>query len=384
MFNIILLGITSLLTDISSEMVYPLIPIYLVSRLGASPAILGLVEGIAETTASLLKVFSGHISDRAKKRKPFAISGYSLSAAGKLLLYLSSNWWHVLSGRVIDRFGKGIRTAPRDALISESTSSDKKGTAFGLHRAMDTTGAAIGVLISYLIFSSGEDDFGKVFLFSLIPALLGVSVLFLVRERKRVERPEVPSKGRITPSSLIQSFLSLDPRLRRYLLVTLLFALGNSSNQFILLRANSAGFSAKNVILLYLLYNIIYAIVSLPSGRLSDRMNKKLLLSAGYILYGLIYLGFGIFQTEVAIVTLFAFYGFYSGLTEGVEKAYISELSPLDRRATLIGLHATITGIGLLPASLIAGGLWSLIDLRAPFIFGCITALTAGLILLLK
>lgn len=362
MSNIILLGITSLLTDISSEMIYPILPIYLVMRLGASPAILGLIEGIAESSASLFKVFSGYFSDKIKLRKPFAIIGYSCSVLGKLFLYVSINWGYVLTGRVIDRFGKGIRTAPRDALIAESAKVDKKGAAFGLHRSLDTMGAVIGVLLAYFLITRYKGDFKNVFLFSLIPAFLGVAFLFFVKEKKR----EIKSNY----EKLHFKWHTLDKRLKLFLVFTFLFTLGNSSNQFLLLRAKDLGSPLRIVILLYLVYNITYCLVVYPASRLSDKIGRKKILVLGYLFYGLVYLGFALNHSIHHLWFLFGIYGLYIGFTEGVEKALVADIAPSGLRATAIGLHATLVGIGLLPASLFAGILWKFLGPAAPFYFG--------------
>jgi MFS family permease len=378
MFNIILLGITSLLTDISSEMVYPILPIYLVTRLGAGPAILGLIEGIAESLASLLKVFSGYFSDKIKKRLPFTILGYTSSTIGKLFLYLSTSWLHVLASRVIDRFGKGIRTAPRDALIADSAHTNRKGQAFGLHRAMDTLGATIGVLLAYFLITNYKDGLKNVFLFSLIPAFLGVVFLFWVKEKKgeiRSAHPKVEFKWH-----------SLDKRLKLFLIFSFVFTLGNSSNQFLLLRAKDLGSPVSSVILFYLVYNIIYALVAYPASGLSDRIGRKKLLVLGYLFYGLVYLGFAINKSLNNLWFLFGVYGLYMGFTEGVEKALVADIAPAHLRATTIGLHATLVGIGLLPASLFAGMLWKFFGASMPFYFGGIMGILAsfGLWFILK
>ncbi|MDK2924306.1 MAG: hypothetical protein PWQ41_80 [Bacillota bacterium] len=371
MYNIIILGLTSLLTDISSEMVYPLIPLYLTARLGATPAIVGLIEGIAESLASLLKVFSGYWSDKVGRRKPLAIAGYSSSTLGKVFLFFSASWLGVLWGRVADRFGKGIRTAPRDALIAESSDPEKLGRAYGLHRAMDTLGASIGVILGYYFLTTYRGDFRPVFLFALVPAVLGVAVLFLAREQKR----EVSLTRR--PPSL--NWWALDARLRAFLVVVFLFTLGNSSNQFLLLRAKNLGFSDTTVILLYLTYNLVYSFFSYPAGRVSDRLGRRSVLVAGHLAYALVYLGFAVVSHPTALWYLFGLYGLYSAFTEGVEKALVAEIAPSEQKATLIGLHATLVGIGLLPASLLAGLLWNLFGPRAPFYFGSLMAALAAL-----
>ena len=241
MFNVIILGLTSFFTDVASEMVYPLIPFFLTSVLGASPAVLGLIEGAAESVASLLKVFSGYISDKLKKRKSLAITGYASSAVGKLLLYVANSWGFVFAGRVVDRLGKGIRTAPRDALIADSVDPAKKGTAFGLHRAMDTTGAAIGVVLAYFFLTHYAGEYSKVFLWSLVPAAIGILLLFLAREKKaEIAARKAPSlKWKILPRTL-----------QLFLIVAFIFTLGNSSNTFLLLRS-------KDILLRNALYHTL-------------------------------------------------------------------------------------------------------------------------------
>lgn len=382
MSNVIILGITSLLTDISSEMIYPLIAVYL-SSLGTSPAIIGLIEGVAESLASLLKIFSGYFSDKIKKRKPFAVFGYSFSTIGKILLYISTGWTHVFLARIFDRFGKGIRTAPRDALIAESAecSDNKKGKAFGLHRAMDTVGAASGVLLAYFFMTSWKGEYKTVFLWSMVPAVLGVAVLFFVRENRRTDAEQI----RRTDAKLkisFKSFKYLDKKLKYFLLVTFLFTLGNSSNQFLFLRSKNLGFSISDIILLYFIYTIVHAIVSYPAGIISDKIGRKKLLIAGQLFYGLVYFGFAVITVKYIVWLLFAFYGVYAGLTEGIEKAFIADVSHPEQKATMMGLHATIVGVGLFPASFIAGILWSQFGPSAPFIMGGMTGILSAVLLL--
>ena len=365
MFNVIILGLTSFFTDISTEMIYPLIPFFLTTTLGASPAILGIIEGVAESVASLLKVVSGYISDKFRNRKVLAITGYTSSTFGKFLLYAANSWGFVFAGRVVDRLGKGIRTAPRDALIADSTDEKKRGMAFGLHRALDTTGAAIGVLLAYFFLTQYAGEYTKVFLWSLVPAAIGVFLLFFAREKTKQHI------GQAKPPSL--RWKILPRKLQLFLIVALIFTLGNSSNTFLLLRANGLGFTPAAAILLYLVYNIVYGIVSYPAGKLSDRIGRKRLLVAGYTFYGLVYLGFALVSAPShawILWGLFGLYGLYSGFTDGIEKALIADLAPANVRATAIGLHATILGIGLFPASFIAGELWQHIGPAAAFYFG--------------
>jgi MFS family permease len=285
-------------------------------------------------------------------------------------LYLSTSWLHVLASRVIDRFGKGIRTAPRDALIADSAHTNRKGQAFGLHRAMDTLGATIGVLLAYFLITNYKDGLKNVFLFSLIPAFLGVVFLFWVKEKKgeiRSAHPKVEFKWH-----------SLDKRLKLFLIFSFVFTLGNSSNQFLLLRAKDLGSPVSSVILFYLVYNIIYALVAYPASGLSDRIGRKKLLVLGYLFYGLVYLGFAINKSLNNLWFLFGVYGLYMGFTEGVEKALVADIAPAHLRATTIGLHATLVGIGLLPASLFAGMLWKFFGASMPFYFGGIMGILAS------
>lgn len=374
MLNVVVLGLVSFLTDVSSEMIYPLLPLYL-TQLGAGPAVIGLIEGIAESLASLLKVFSGYFSDRLRRRKPLTILGYASSTVGKFLLYLSTSWGWVMGGRLVDRFGKGVRTAPRDALIADSTDGSSRGRAYGLHRALDTAGAVLGVFLAYLFLTAHRGDYTTVFLYSLIPAALGMGILLLARER----RVGIPDRG----EGLSFSWKALPPRLKAFLLVVFIFTLGRSSDQFLLLRAKHVGFDDTTVLLLYLAYNVVYALSSYPAGRLSDRIGRKALLVVGYAFYGLVYLGFAALRQPSNFWGLFAVYGLYIAFTHGVEKAFIADIAPVELRATLVGLHATIVGIGLLPASSLAGLLWDTFGASAPFYFGGGLGFLAALGLLL-
>ena len=379
MKNVAILGLVSFLTDVSSEMVYWILPFYILA-LGAGPAIVGLVEGIAESLASFVKVGSGYFSDRIRKRKTITIGGYSCSSVGKLLFYFSTSWAWVLSGRIVDRFGKGIRTAPRDALIAESSPSGSKGRAFGLHRALDSLGAVVGVSLAFLLLirysqsMNVPDAYRTVFLFSLIPAVMGVAVLFAVKD---VRRPEGTAK------KLKLGWNMLDRRLRIFLLIILIFSLGNSSNQFLILRSKNLGFSITTSLLLVIVFLIVQAVTSYPLGSLSDRVGRRSLLIFGYAAYGAVYLGFALAPSKSYLWALFAAYGLYLGATEGVEKAFVSDLAPAHLKATLIGMHATIVGIGLLPASIIAGLLWTTFGPSAPFFFGSAAGFAAAVALYL-
>jgi len=389
MTNVWLLGLVSMLTDVSTEMVYPLLPLYLMEVLGGSPTILGLIEGVAESLAGLLRVISGHMSDRLGRPRLLAIGGYSLSAIGKLLLLQAGTWGGIFAARTVDRFGKGVRTAPRDFLVAAGADRAARGRAFGLHRGLDTAGALLGGVVAYLLLRGGDTPYRAVFAWSVLPAVLGVLVLFRVREpvpcprgpqsdRGRGSTPVAASPRAANPrKGLWAAWHSLDPQLRRLLLVVLLFSLGNSSNQFLLLRARAAGYSAAGVILLFLVYNLAYSLLSYPAGRLSDTWGRRAVLVGGYAVYGLVYLGFAV-ATGPGLWWAFIGYGCYSALTEGVEKALVADAAPRGQEATLLGLHAALVGLGLLPASLLAGCLWQWVGPSAPFWWGGASGLLAA------
>lgn len=371
--NIIILGLVSLFTDISSEMIYPLVPLYLTIVLGASPAALGIIEGIAESLASVLKIISGRMADRLDKRKPLTIAGYGLSAVGKILFVVATSWTGILWARISDRFGKGIRTAPRDALIADSSDVESRGKAFGLHRAMDTAGAVIGIGVAYWLFTHYNGDYVMVFWLSMIPAVIGVLLLFLVSDSGKNTTQAV--------KKLVFSWKVLDSRLKYFIIISFLFNLGNSSNQFLLVRAGTVGFAPGQVILLYLLMNVTYFLISYPAGLLSDRVGRRALLVGGYCIYGLVYMGFAVANTPWAIMSLFGIYGLYIGLTEGVEKALLADMAPISQKASIFGLHALVVGAALLPASIIAGFLWDFFGASAPFWFGGSMGLAAAVAL---
>ncbi len=374
MLNVFLLGLTSFFTDIASEMVYPLVPFFLTATLGATPATLGLIEGIAESVASLLKVFSGYFSDRIRRRKAVTIAGYGASVAGRIFLAAAAGWGGVLAGRVIDRMGKGIRTAPRDALIAESAHHGIRGRVFGIHRGMDTAGAVAGVLIAAALLSGGRTDYRSVILLSLIPACAGVIILFFVRDARN-PGTEAPVRPRIRVALV-------PPVLRRFLLVAFLFSLGNSSNAFLLLRAAGSGTLLAAVLPAYLIYNICFMASAYPAGWVSDHIGRKWVIAAGYAVYGCVYFGFALTGAAAPVAQiwmLFGVYGLYSGITDGVEKAFVADCATPSLRATAIGLHGTIVGIGVLPASLIAGVLWDHVGPSAPFYLGAALALSAAI-----
>lgn len=375
MLNVILLGLVSFFADISSEMVYPLIPLYLSSRFGATPMLVGFIEGIAESLASLLKVFSGYLTDRTQKKKPIAFFGYSTGLIYKLALIFANSWLAILGARVIDRVGKGIRTTPRDVMVAESAQKDRTGTAFGVHKAMDMAGSALGILMAYFLVrgSQGNTDYPFIFLISMIPAGLSLLMFFFIKEQKHHQIKE--------REPFWKHFKALPKSLKWYLLVVFLFTLGNSSNTFLILKAKVLGFSEANVIFLYFLYNISASLLAIPAGCHSDKIGRKPVLIAAYVVFAMVYFGFALVNRSEVMVGLFILYGVYTALITGVERAYISEIAAQEIRGTLLGLHGTIIGLTLFPASLIAGVLWTMIDASAPFIFGGSLALAAALTL---
>ncbi|HPA72577.1 MAG TPA: MFS transporter [Spirochaetota bacterium] len=389
--NVILTGLTSFFTDVSSEMLYPLIQAFIAMIMTAQKAllgpVLGIIEGIAESTASLIKVFAGYYSDRLEKRKAPAIAGYAISAVSKAVLFAAVYGWPlVLASRFLDRVGKGIRTAPRDALISESTPGNLQGRAFGFHRAMDFAGAFAGALICWFVVQRYIDPVTKnlrdvgafytLFAISIIPAVIGVAVLFFIREKKHA--PDA-GNGKPRPNLDLRKY---DSNLKLFFLVQLLFTLGNSSNQFLLLRSMELGHLLSTVILMYIAFNLSTTLLSSAFGALSDRIGRKKLLVAGYTLYAVIYIAFGFVpgSSNWLLWIFWPIYGIYYAMTEGVEKAFVSDIAPADSKATALGFYHTITGIALLPASLIAGFLFTLHP-GAPFVFGGAMAMIAVAIL---
>ncbi len=373
--NIIFLGLVSFFADISSEMVYPLIPLYLTAAFGATPVLVGIIEGIAESVASLLKVFSGYISDKYNRKKPLAFLGYASGLLYKLALLFAGSWAGILGARVIDRFGKGIRTAPRDVMVSESADKTQMGKAFGIHKALDMAGSAIGTLFAFVLIKQiGEGAYKTVFAISILPVLLALLMFVFVKEKRGVR--ELKPREHFW-----KNFRQLNGNLKLYLLVAFLFTLGNSSNTFLLLKANDIGFSSTDVILLYFVYNLVSAVLAIPFGKRSDRVGRKRILIAGYLTFAVVYLGFAVVTSKWLLVAIFVLYGFYTAMVTGVERAFIAEIAPVELKGTMLGLHSTLVGIALLPASVIAGALWTTVGSFAPFALGALLSLIAALLL---
>lgn len=383
--NVWAVAVTSFLTDISSEMVLNLLPLFLANVLGVRTGIIGLIEGLAETTASLLKVFSGWISDRLGKRKALAVLGYGISTLSKPFLYVAASWWAVLAVRFADRVGKGVRTAPRDALVADSTNEHHRGLAFGLHRAGDTAGAMVGLLVALGVVWAAQagsltlarTTFQRLVLISIIPAALAVLVLVLSAH-------DVPVKERHTAPPL--SLKGFDARFQRFLLVVILFTLGNSADAFLVLRAQERGLSVVGVLGMLATFNLVYATLSGPAGALSDRVGRRRLIVGGWLVYSLLYLGFALAGAAWHIWLLYALYGIYYGAAEGTARAFVADIVPSERRGTAYGVYNAAVGLAAFPASVIAGllwqgaGAWPGFGPRAPFLFGAALALTAVLL----
>ncbi|MCA9907891.1 MAG: MFS transporter [Anaerolineae bacterium] len=384
--NIWVMTLTSFLTDISSEMVLNLLPLFLANVLGVKTNVIGLIEGTAESLSSLLKIVSGNLSDRMGQRKRLAVAGYGISAFAKPLLYFATSWFGVAFIRFLDRVGKGVRTAPRDALIADSTPDDRRGLAFGLHRAGDTLGAVIGVglaLVIVLATQSGAVELGRVtfqtvVLFSAIPGVLAVVVLaFGAHEQPRASATQTPGLAlRGLPSSF-----------KAFLLILALFTLGNSADAFLLLRAQERGLSVPGVLLMLLTFNLVYASVSVVAGRFSDRVGRKRLILIGWAVYAVLYLGFALAQTTWQVWALYAAYGIYYGMFDGTAKALVADLVPAHLRGSAYGIYNGVIALAALPASLLAGilwqgiGSWAGLGASAPFVAGALLAGAAALLL---
>lgn len=369
--NIVLIGLVSLFVDMSTEMVYPIIPLFLTASLGATPAIVGVIEGIAESIASLLKVGSGFVGDVYHNKKRLSFVGYSASVVYKVFLLLAGSWGGVLVARIIDRTGKGIRTAPRDALVAQSSRRENLGGSYGLHKMLDMAGSSAGALLAFIFISAGL-KYHTAFLWSILPGVIGVLIIPLIQE----DRGGAPSGERPTFRGL-----KLDGKLKLYLAVLFLFCLGNSSNTFLLLKAQARGFSASQVMLLYLIFNVSAAILAIPSGRLSDRFGRSSILVPGYLIYGLVYLGFAMLTSRPSILFLFVAYGVYTAFISGAERAFIAEASPAAYKGTVLGIYGMLQGIGLLLSSMIAGVMWDRLGSDSPFWFGGILGVVSAVLI---
>lgn len=368
-----LIGLISLVNDSASEMLYPLIPLYLSSVLMAGPRALGIIEGIAEATASLLKLFSGIVVDRTQRAKPWIVFGYGMAGIGRPLIAFVNSWPGLLAIRFADRVGKGLRSSPRDALLAASVDASQRGLAFGLHRAMDNAGAVIGPLLAALLLMQ-HIPLREIFLWSIIPAAICLLLAFCLRE---------PQPAKSAPRQAFDWRLrGMPPTFKRYLVVVMLFTLGCSSNMFLLLRAKELGVSEAQIPLLWAAVSAVAMLFSTPLSALSDRVGRVRLLVAGYLAYGLFYIALGLLaQSGLLLLALFAFYGLFMAATEGVEKALVADLAPAGQRGTAFGWFNLTTGIFLLPASVVFGYLYEQTSPFVAFAFSGGCAVLAALLL---
>ena len=370
--NILFTGLTSFLTDTSVKMVYSVMPMFLLS-IGASKTSLALIEGIAESTASLIKALSGFWSDRIGKNKPFMLIGYGLSALIIPLYTFVISPMQVLYLRFIERFGKGIRTAPRDSLIAGSVENGETGKSFGLQKAMDNSGAIAGPLIAFALLSAIPGNYRLIFALAGIPSILGILVIiFGIKEAKK-SKHELLTKFH---------FRDFPARYYFFLAIVFVFTLGNSTDALLMVKANEVGVKVAFIPLVYLITSVVSVLASIPAGSLSDRIGKEKLLVVGYLIYAIVYYGFGVSSGIGAIVSLFALYGLYSATTDSIQKAFISDIIDVNKKGTGLGIYNALLGITLLPASLIAGYLYDKVNSKVPFYVGASMALLAMLMML--
>lgn len=371
-------GFVSLLNDWSSEITVRILPLFLANVLGVKTSIIGLIEGVADSTATFLKMFSGWFSDKVGRRKPLVLAGYALSALSKPLFYFAASWPFILVLRFLDRVGKGVRTSPKDALIADSTEPNRQGRAFGYSRAMDPLGAVLGLLMAAALIAFGghvvrqmtRSTFQMLVLLAAVPALISVFLVVLfIRDR----RPEM--KKRTRPSLSLKGF---DGRFRAFLAIMVVFTLGNSSDAFLILRSQQLGLSLVEILIMLAMFNFVTTIVAFPAGILSDRIGRSKVIIAGWFIYGLIYLGFALARSGWQVWALYTLYGAYYGATEGVARALVADVvADSAKRGTAYGLYNAAVGISALPASVIAGWLWQAVGPAAPFIFGAVLSLIA-------
>jgi len=370
--NILLLGFVSLLNDISSEIIQPILPLFIAS-LGGSSLAVGLIGGISDGLPSLLKILAGYGSDRLGKRKPLVVAGYALSAMGKLFLPAAATWQQVFLLKTLERSGKGVRSAPRDAMISESAQEGRRGRGFGLHRSMDSTGAVIGSILAYLLWQYGM-SYSSIFMVAGVLSVVALFPFYRVKESFRAPSCNVRLKTS-----------DLSPELRSFLVIASLFALGNFSYMFFILRAQALFSGAMAVaapLLLYALFNLVYAIMAMPAGIWSDRVGRRKVLAMGYGLFALTAMGFAFVDSLAGLIALFALYGLVYALVDGSERAYVSDLSPAGLRGSSLGLYYGAIGVAAIISSLAAGALWAWWGAEVTFLFGAGAATLAAVGLL--
>jgi MFS family permease len=370
--NIFFIGMTSFLTDVSSKMVYSVMPLFLMS-IGASKTTISLIEGIAESTASLLKAVSGFWSDKIGRNKPFMIFGYGVTALITPLYAIVRFPVQVLYFRFVERVGKGVRTAPRDSLISSSVENKEAGKSFGFHKAMDNSGAIIGPLIAFVLLYFFPLNYQNIFLIATIPAVLGViSIIFFVKDINLKNKSE---KSKISLKMLPRKFYF-------FLLIIFVFALGNSTDALLLVKTSETGLNISYIPFIYMIFNVVSVIFAIPVGKMSDKRGRERFIIAGFLIYSIVYFGFGLFDDIRIYLMLFVLYGLYSTLTDGSQKAMISDITGKELKGTAFGIYHAVIGIALLPASLIAGLLYDKVDSGAPFYFGSLMSLVACVMML--
>jgi MFS family permease len=375
-----LLGWVSFVTDMASEMIYPLMPLFLTRVLGAGAMSLGVIEGVAEAANSVLKVAAGRVADRTGAPKPLVLAGYGLSGAVRPLIALVTSWTHVLGLRFVDRLGKGIRGAPRDAMLAHFAPSHLRGRAFGFHRAMDHAGAVVGPLIASLFLFFYPDAFRTLFALSIIPGMVVILILLRVPD---VRREAIAAKAEPAGARVPEYRAPLGGAFYRAIVVVFLFSLGNASDAFLLLRLSDLGIAPFWIPLLWSALHGVKVVSSLVGGDLSDRLGRRALIAAGWIIYAVVYASFALFESTPAVVAMFLFYGLYFGLTEGVEKAWIADIAPAAARGTAFGVYYAALGIGSLIASLLFGWLWTRVSPSAAFFTGAGLAILATALLYL-
>ena len=362
--NIFILGFVSLFTDLSSQMVFPLIPLFLTSVLHAGACAVGVVEGAAEATASLLKVVSGYWSDKIRRRKPFVLFGYSLSAVTKPLFTFAASWPFVLSVRVVERIGKGLRTAPRDAIVAESCEESVRGKAYGFHRAMDGIGSTLGAVLAFFLLP--VLGYRKIFALAVVPGIIAAFVILFVKEKRPTERERAKAKETTVKLSL----KALPANLRLFIVSASVFALGHFGYAFLLLRAKSIRLADDTAILLYILFYVVYAVFAMPAGILSDKIGRKAVLGTGYLLFAITCVGLMFSSSAYSLVLFFAIYGIFYAMIDGAQRAFVVDLAPKHLKATALGTFHTAIGLVALPSGCIAGLLWDKIRPEATFAYG--------------
>ena len=377
-FTVVMLGMVSFFNDMASEMIYPIIPIFLTTVLHTSIPIVGFIEGFVEALASISKYIFGTYSDYLQKRKVFVTVGYSLAAISKILIGLAFGWPMVLFARIVDRLGKGLRTAPRDSLLLENTTRKNKGYIFGFHRAFDSLGAVFGPLLALIILYFLKDNVRQAFFVAVIPAVIAIVLLVIfVKEKKATSTQEKKKFVKI-------SFRNMDSKLKLFMLISFIFAAGNSSDAFLLLNAKNLGLTTSMVVLMYVLYNISQTVFATPAGILADKFGARKVFAGGLLVFSFVYLFFGLVKSPFFLWFLFPIYGVYIAATDGISKAYLSEFIQKKESGSYFGAYYTLNAIGAFLASIVGGFLWQFAGPPATFLYGSFMALLAFIILMIS